>query len=329
MLSRRLIPDFQSPTMGHESSPDVFACQAFAHFPCFVEHRKCAVRFDLANEMDASSCNWQWMRQVPDASRGQAMSRFATLRLLGSRLAQQRRRIVGHIPVDKGRTGLTHAPERRKQPSFPEGVCPQAIQLFDLAIAFGFGDGQEDQFDAQIQTQPNELPEDARGLVAAAKGGIVVELQKLRDSQGFPGVETMPDHGVAAFVGRNGLRTGARSQVQSVERIDLGTVFEIATCPIHCVQDSVDPPQGFGKVSGSVLARCGNQVALLQNPIDRGQRWSLFVQHLAKFASDRTRSPQAHFLLDQSKSRLDNQPHDTRRTGTRRVMWTPRARVQS
>src|SRR5574341_607715 len=168
-------------------------------------------------------------------------------------------------------SGLTHASKRSKSSSLPKGVRPQAIQLFDLAIAFGFGDGQKDQFDAQVQTQSHKLPEDARYLVAATKSGIVVELQKLRDSQGFPSVETMPDHGLAAFVGRNGLRTGAGMQVQGVKRIDLAPVFEIATRPIQRMQDSIECPHGLRHVSRAGLARPGNQVTLLQDAVDRGQ----------------------------------------------------------
>ena len=72
--------------------------------------------------------------------------------------------------------------------AFPEGMAPQAVQFFDFAIVLGLGHGQEDQFDAQRQTQSNELPENARCFVPAAEGRIVVELQKLRDSQGFPTV---------------------------------------------------------------------------------------------------------------------------------------------
>ena len=312
MLCRTLIPDFQSSAMGQEGGPDVLACQTFAHLPRFIEYRDRAIRFDLANKVNASGGNRQRIGQLSQLRGGQALLWFAALRLLRRRPGQPGRGLVGHIPVHKGRAGLTHPSERSKSSSLPKGVCPQAIQLFDLAIAFGFGDGQKDQFDAQIQTQPNELPEDARRLVATTEGGIVVELQKVRDSQGFPGVQTMPDHGRAAFVGRNGLRAGARPQVQCVKGIDLGTVFQIATRPIPRMQDSIDRRQGFGNVRRGGRARRGKQVALLQDPVDRGQRWGLLPQHFAQFASDRTRPPQAYFLLDQTAACSDNQAHNVR-----------------
>jgi len=66
---------------------------------------------------------------------------------------------------------------------FPERrAAPQAIELFDLAIAFWFGHRQENQFDAEVQAQPHELAEDPRGFVAATKRGVVVELQKVWNS---------------------------------------------------------------------------------------------------------------------------------------------------
>ena len=139
--------------------------------------------------MNPSCGNGQRIRQVGNLG--------AVRRCVGSRRwaccgvtpVQEGRRIVGHIPLDKGRTGSAHASERSKPAALPEGVRPQAVQFFDLAIAFGFGDGQEDQFDAQVQTQSDELSEEARGFVAATKRGVVVELQKVRNSQGFPGVQ--------------------------------------------------------------------------------------------------------------------------------------------
>lgn len=96
-------------------------------------------------------------------------------------------------------------------------------------------------------------------------------MSQVRDSQGFPSVETMPDHGLAAFVGRNGLRTGAGLQVQAVKRIDFAPVFEIATRPIQGMQDSIECHQGLGHVNGAVFARRRNQVPLLQDTVDRGQ----------------------------------------------------------
>ena len=204
MLRRTLIPDFQTSAMGGEGGPHVLARQALAHFPRFVEHCKGTIGLDLANEMNSTSRNWQRIRQLHHLSGGQPTMGFAALRLVGGHLAQHRWPIVRHIPADKCRTGPTHLPERSKPASLPEGLSPQAVQLFDLAIAFGFSDWQEDQFDAQIQTQSDELSENAWRFVAATKSRVVVELQKLGDSKGFPGVQAMAHNGVAAFIAGNG-----------------------------------------------------------------------------------------------------------------------------
>ena len=69
----------------------------------------------------------------------------------------------------------------------------------------GLCDRQKDEFDTQIQTQANELPKNARCFVSAAEGGIVVELQKLRDSKGFPGLEAVFLDRFDTFVQGNGL----------------------------------------------------------------------------------------------------------------------------
>jgi len=90
-------------------------------------------------------------------------------------------------------------------------MCPQAIQLFDLAIALGFGDRQENESDADIQAQPNESPEDAWGFVSPTKSGIVVELQKAWNAKGFPARQDMGDDRLAALVSGNGLRAGTGS----------------------------------------------------------------------------------------------------------------------
>lgn len=209
-MSGSLIPDFQASAMSNQGRPNKFPCQTLADLPRFVEDSDRAIRLDLANEVDPSSRNRQGIGQTDDLFGKQTTNAFVLLCLLGRGVVQERQGMLGHIPIDEGWTGATNLSEGGELSAFPKGVPPQAVQFFDLAIALGFGDGQKDQFDAHKQTQPHELPKDARSLVTTTKGGIVVELQKVRDSQGFPGLETMPDDGLAAFVGRNALGTGTR-----------------------------------------------------------------------------------------------------------------------
>ena len=176
MSARTLIPDFHSSAMGDNRYPDIFAGQAFAHLPTLIKDRNGTIRLDLSNEMNPSRCDGQRVWQVGYLSRRQMARWFVALSLLRCHIAQPGRRIIGQIPLDKGRTGAGHVSHRREAAALPEGVRPQAVQFFDLAIAFGFGDGQEDQFDAQVQTQSDELPEETRSFVTATKRGIVVEL---------------------------------------------------------------------------------------------------------------------------------------------------------
>ena len=195
--------------MSNEGCPNIFTGQTLADLPRFVEDGDRAVRLDLANEMDPSSRNRQGSGQMQDVFGSQTTNALVLLCLLRRSVVQERRDMIGHIPMDEGRTGATNLREGGEVSAFPKGVSPQAVQFFDFAIALGLGDGQEDEFDAQRQTQPHELSEDAWRFVTTTEGGIVVELQKLWDSQGFPGVERVPPDRLVAFVGGNSLRASA------------------------------------------------------------------------------------------------------------------------
>lgn len=139
----------------------------------------------------------------------QVMIAFLPLRLLGSPLPQEGWCVRRHLPVDEGWTGTTDLGKGSEASACPEGASPQTVQFFDFAIVLGLSNGQEDQFDAQIQTQPHELPEDAGCFVAPTERCIVVELQKVRDSQGFPRLESVCPNRLEAFVGGDGLCAGA------------------------------------------------------------------------------------------------------------------------
>ena len=161
---------------------------------------------------------------------------------------QKRWYILGHIPMDEGWTGATDVSEGSEVSALPKGMAPQTVQFFDFAIVLGLSDRQEDQFDAQRQTQPNELPENARCFVPSAEGRIVVELQKVRDSKGFPGMQAVSPDRFVTFVGGNRLRASACAQIQCMKGIDLETVFQIPAGPIQRMQAARHHLQGFGKI---------------------------------------------------------------------------------
>lgn len=255
--------------MSNDGSPNIFACQTFAHLPGFVEDRDRAIGLDLANEMDPSGGNGQGTLQRQGLLGSQTTNPFMLLDLLWRGVVQERWCILGHIPMEEGWTGATDLSEGSEVSAFPEGMPPQAVEFFDFAIVLGLSDRQEDQFDAQRQTQSYELPEDARRFVATAEGGIVVELQKVRDSQGFPGVEAVCPNRLVAFVDGNRLRASACAQIQRMKGIDLGTVFEIPTGPIQGVQSARQHLQGSGKMHPFRLAGFGNHATRAQHALDR------------------------------------------------------------
>ena len=117
---------------------------------------------------------------------GQPALGFPALRLLGGQPLQGGWRIVGQIPLDKLGAEACDVPNGGKVMPFPERrAAPQAIELFDLAIAFWFGHRQENQFDAEVQAQPHELAEDPRGFVAATQTRRRCRVAKSLEFPGF------------------------------------------------------------------------------------------------------------------------------------------------
>jgi len=331
MLSRRLIPDFQSSTMGDQRSPNIFACPPLADLPGFVEDGDGAIGLDLANEVNLSICNWKRIWQLADLSSRQMMKGFVLLRFLWGGVAQEGRHIIGQVPLDEDRTGTADLCERAEVSSLPKSMSPQTIELFDLAIALRLADGQEDELDPQTQTQPHELTKNARRLVTPAKGGIVVQLQKLRDSKGNPGMQAVGSHCLASLVGGDCLRTGAGAQVQCMKCIHLQTVFEIPTRPIQRLQGSRQDRQRFRKISTRIhLAGSVRQVPRLQYALDGRQRRQPFAcAHSAQFATDGACPDQPDLLPGQASPRLDNRLHHSRRVHGRGAMRPPRMAVKT
>jgi hypothetical protein len=207
-----------------------------------------------------------------------------------------------------------HLREGAKALSVPEGARPQAIQLFDVAIAFGFGHWQENEFEADVQTQAHKLSKDARHLVPAAEGGIVVELQKVRDSQRFPAPQEVRDHRRRTLVAGNGLRTGAGMQVERVEGIDFGAVFQIAAGPVRRVQNARDVLARDGKVGRPRCAGRARQTLLAHDPLDRGTRRGAMAQtEFLQLASNGASPDQSDFLAGQPTANLNDQALHPRR----------------
>src|SRR6266542_1311929 len=330
MVCRALIPDLQPARVGRDGGPDVLASQTLAYAPGLVEDRNRAIGCDAAQEMDPTGRDWQRLGQMRDLVRCQVAPGFAALSGLGSALAEFGWGIVGHVPMHKLRAGSGDTAHRTEATFVEEGVAPQPVQLLDVAVAVGLGHRQENQLDAHRQAQPHELTENPRDLVAATEGSVVVELQKVRDSQPFPGFQHMADQRGGALVGRDRLGQAARVQIESMKGIDLGAIVQIATGPIERVHNACDRRQRAGTIS---RARCGQrpgQTRLVQHAFDRRQRWQLSAQfQLAQFAPDGAWANQADGLLAQPAARLHDQTDDPRRTGAGAALRSPRLAFQS
>lgn len=164
--------------MRGEGGPDVASGPAFANPPGLVEQREAAFGIDAADEVDTPGCDRQTIGQRRDLALGEAARPFGLLGALWRGRSQSGWRVAGVIPVHEAQAGARTGGDA-------------AEELLDVAIALGFARWQEDQFDAEVQGQSHELTEDPWDFVAAVEGGVVVELQEVRNPQGF---SRFPEH---------------------------------------------------------------------------------------------------------------------------------------
>jgi hypothetical protein len=105
--------------MRNDRNPYIFSCQTLAHLPSFVEDSDGAIRLDLANEVEPSSCNRHGLGQMQDLFGSQTTNVFALLCLLRRDIAQEWWCMIGHIPMDEGRTGATNLRSQKACPHKP------------------------------------------------------------------------------------------------------------------------------------------------------------------------------------------------------------------
>jgi hypothetical protein len=85
----------------------------------------------------------------------------------------------------------------KKNDSYPKALRPDFVGTLDQMIALRFAGGNEDHFDAQVQSQSEDLAQ--HGLVAPqpGKSGVVIEVQKIGQAQLRERVQQM-------LIGRSG-----------------------------------------------------------------------------------------------------------------------------
>ena len=192
VISRATMVNLQLPLVSEECRPDIFTRQALVHFPVFIQQREQSSLIYRANKMKTPFGDWQLGRQGANLSRSHAETLNPTLRLYRRRAVQRRRLIVLRVPLLKLRAGTFDRCQRIEMLSPPEALIPQTIGSFDHTIPLGFVRRNEDRLNAEIQTQADEAPENARRFVAATESRVVVHLQSIGAS---PGHATSPAHG--------------------------------------------------------------------------------------------------------------------------------------
>lgn len=141
MLNGALIPDVQAARMCGDRRPDIFAGPALADGPGLVEQRDGAIGRNRPDEMDSTSRDRQLFGQLGDLTVGQAAVRaFGPVSGQGRAIAQLGRRVAGVVPLDEGRAGAPTSRDRQEVPALEESPSPELVELFDIAVAFWFGD---------------------------------------------------------------------------------------------------------------------------------------------------------------------------------------------
>ena len=259
--------------MRREGSPAIVASQCLGHAPEFVEDADRAVGLHMTNEMHASRCDRQGGREAAALGGGKPGPVLGALALRRGHALQGRRTVVVHIPLEETRTLTADVAKAAKAMAWPKGwALPQPVQLFDLKIVFGFSERQKDQFDADVQTQPRELPHHALDFVAPPEEGVVVELQKARNALVLPGCQDVSLGGPQLFGAGQGLRQGAGAQIEGVEGVDLGAARQIPAGPVQRIQAACHLLAWGWKVRSGMPGLRGQQGGLLQSPVNSRSR---------------------------------------------------------
>ena len=102
----------------------------------------------------------------------------------------------------------------------PEALIPQTIGSFDHTIPLGFVRRNEDRLNAEIQTQADEAPENARRFVAATESRVVVDLQSIGQAQDTPRLQRMALNTLQTLVGADRLLQRTRLQIECMKGKD-------------------------------------------------------------------------------------------------------------
>ena len=311
-----------------KSGPDILSGQPTRHGPVFFQDIDRALRGDAAQEMNPSGGQRQGVWHLPALAAAQMNTR-GLAGGLSHGLAVQWGWRPGLIPGEEAGTFAAKGAQRREVIFVPEAAGPQPVEAFDQPVAGGFARRNEDQFNAQIQGQAHELPKDPGREAQAGKGRIVVELQKVWQSDGHAALQQMGTSRGRALVGAKRLVQGIASPIHSVKGKHFVAARQIAGNPVTGLQDDSCQLPGV-----RIVRRRGLDGGLSGGPLrsqpafERSQRRQGPEPMPAQFLLNGPRPDQPDRGFLQAPPHAHDERHRGRRVLLGRMLWGAGSRVE-
>src|SRR5713101_2398791 len=198
---RVFMVNFQPLVLGNDGGPHIVMGESLADFPPLAQEADGAVGGNAPDKVQPPGGEGNQLWQGPDLLGRQAAALDPALRPRRGQALQGRRGIGVRIPLSKPGASAYDVSERPKVVPVPETLCPQAIDTLHQAVALWFMRGRKDQFDAEVQTEPDKGTKAAGQTLAPAKRRVIIELQAVRQAQSLPGSEDMAEERGHGFIG--------------------------------------------------------------------------------------------------------------------------------
>jgi len=155
-----------------DGGPDILVGQAFAHFPPLPQETDLTSSRDAPNKMQLARREGQVRRQGAHLGGSQTPRRDSPLSLRGRQAVQRRGTIGVGIPVGKLLTLAPDLWQGAKMVAPPAFARPQPVEPLYQPVALGLAGGREDQFNPQVQCEPDKRAKPPRRALAPREGRV-------------------------------------------------------------------------------------------------------------------------------------------------------------
>lgn len=253
--------------------PDIFATQPLGDFPFLLQEIDFAPIINSADEMQASLSQPQLLSQLLDFSLCQFATFDATAGLF-HRQSRQCWRCVVFIPKEKLPTLALKRLDRSEVIAIPKTVCPKMIDAFDDGVALRLAGRNEQQLNPQKQRQPHKMAKNSWLFAQSGEGCVIVELQKVGQSQDPTSLHEMAGERHCGFVSATALAKRLGVEVNRVKDEELVATRDPARRPITSIIGAVARQSGRGIEGRSRPDRLAcQQTSPLEPTIDGRDGW--------------------------------------------------------